>query len=135
MTLVELIQKYRAEHGLSQRQFAADCGMSNGYISMLERGKNPKTGMPITPTFPAIRKLAAGMHMTITELFETVDDMLIDISDDQGDELAKISALIEEGGFDDVDMEIIRSVMRMSPEKKQDALKYIRFLESNHSDG
>ena len=44
MKIGDLIQKYRAEHDMSQRQFAIMCGLSNGYISMLEKGKNPKTG-------------------------------------------------------------------------------------------
>ena len=37
MTLSDLVQEYRREHGLSQRQFASICGLSNGYISMLEQ--------------------------------------------------------------------------------------------------
>lgn len=75
MTLIELIQQYRTEHDMSQRQFATECGLSNGYISMLERGTNPKTGQPITPTLVAFKKLAAGMHMSVNELFSKIDDM------------------------------------------------------------
>lgn len=41
MTLKDLVIKYRTENGLSQRQFALQCGLSNGYISMIERGVNP----------------------------------------------------------------------------------------------
>lgn len=41
MTLRDLISAYRKDHGLSQRQFANQCGLSNGYISMLEKGINP----------------------------------------------------------------------------------------------
>ena len=52
MTLSDLVQEYRREHGLSQRQFASICGLSNGYISMLERNVNPKTGQPVTPSLP-----------------------------------------------------------------------------------
>ena len=50
MTLKDLVIKYRTENGLSQRQFALQCGLSNGYISMIERGVNPSTGEKITPT-------------------------------------------------------------------------------------
>ena len=81
MTLVELIQEYRAEHGLSQRQFATECDLSNGYISMLERGKNPKTGQPITPTLVALQKLATGMNMTLNEMLTKVEDMPVDLGD------------------------------------------------------
>jgi transcriptional regulator with XRE-family HTH domain len=41
MTLKDLIIEYRNDHGLSQRQFATACGLSNGYISMLEKEMNP----------------------------------------------------------------------------------------------
>ncbi len=135
MTLVELIQQYRAEHGLSQRQFALDCGMSNGYISMLERGENPKTRQPITPTLAALNKLAAGMHMTLGEMLSAIDDMPVELSEDEGDDLMKISAPLKEGGFSDQDLEIVRLILHLSPEKKQDAIKYLRYLASDRADG
>ena len=59
MTLKDLIIEYRNDHGLSQRQFATACGLSNGYISMLEKGMNPNTKLPVTPTLP---KLNAVLH-------------------------------------------------------------------------
>ena len=79
MKLGELIQEYRTAHDLSQRQFADICGLSNGYISMLEKGLNPKTNKPISPTIPQLKKLATGMAMTMAELFEQVDDMPVDL--------------------------------------------------------
>ena len=54
MTLKDLVIKYRTENGLSQRQFALQCGLSNGYISMIERGVNPSTGEKITPLWQFI---------------------------------------------------------------------------------
>ena len=80
MKLGELIIEYRTSHNISQRQFADICDLSNGYISMLERGINPKTQKPITPTIPQLKKLADGMAMTISEILEKVDDMPIDLS-------------------------------------------------------
>ena len=80
MKLGDLIAEYRVSHDLSQRQFADRCGLSNGYISMLERGINPKTQKPITPTIPQLKKLADGMAMTISEILEKVDDMPIDLT-------------------------------------------------------
>lgn len=80
MKLGELIRTYRERSKLSQRQFADKCDLSNGYISILEKGLNPNTGRPVTPTIPQLKKLAAGMNITIGEMFELVDDMPIDIS-------------------------------------------------------
>ena len=79
MKLGDLIREYRESHDLSQRQFANQCDLSNGYISILEKGINPKTGKPVTPTLPQFKKLADGMRITLSELFEKVDDMPIDI--------------------------------------------------------
>lgn len=80
MTLKELITGYREEHNMSQRQFATACGLSNGYISMIEREVNPNTGEKIVPTLVALQKLATGMHITLADLLIRVDDMPVDIA-------------------------------------------------------
>ena len=80
MKLGDLIREYRESHDLSQRQFADCCGLSNGYISMLERGVNPNTQRPITPTIPQLKKLAAGMNMTMAEMIDKVDDMPVELT-------------------------------------------------------
>lgn len=80
MTLSEYLKAYRKVHDLSQRQFAANCGVSNGYISMLEKGENPKTGEPITPTPQTVQAIAKGMGMTMQELFLVVDDLYLDLT-------------------------------------------------------
>lgn len=80
MKLGDLIREYRESHDLSQRQFADICGLSNGYISMLERGVNPNTQKPITPTIPQLKKIADGLGMTIAEMIDKVDDMPVELS-------------------------------------------------------
>lgn len=122
MTLKDLVIKYRADNGLSQRQFVLQCGLSNGYISMLEKGINPSTGAKITPTLPALSKLATGMHTTLNELFTLVDDMDVDV---------KTPALSEEDGLASVDMEIISLLAGLSDAKKQQAISFLRFLAAS----
>ena len=122
MTLKDLVIKYRADNGLSQRQFALQCGLSNGYISMLEKGINPSTGAKITPTLPALSKLDTGMHTTLNELFTLVDDMDVDV---------KTPALSEEDGLASVDMEIISLLAGLSDAKKQQAISFLRFLAAS----
>ncbi len=80
MTLSDLLVKYRTEHNISQRQFASQCGVSNGYIAMLENNRNPKTGQPVVPSLPYLNKIASCMGITLSELFSMVDDMPVDIS-------------------------------------------------------
>ena len=79
MKLGELVKKYRSEHDLSQRQFAAKCGVSNGYISMLEDGKNPKTGEDIFPSLQSYKKIASAMGMSVHELLSLVDDHKVNL--------------------------------------------------------
>ena len=81
MTLSELIIAYRKEKDISQRKFAELCDLSNGYISMLEKGENPKTKLPITPTLPMLRKLAKGLNLSINDLFAMVDDIDVVLND------------------------------------------------------
>jgi len=71
MTLGDFLRKYRDDHNISQRSFAKACGVSNGYISMIEKGINPKTNEPITPLYivytnPAIVSIFAhGFVLTV----------------------------------------------------------------------
>ena len=123
MTLKDLIIEYRNDHGLSQRQFATACGLSNGYISMLEKEMNPNTKLPVTPTLPKLKQLAAGMGMSLTDLLVKVDDMPVElILDDAGSK--KLVPEIE----DELDAEIMKIISGLTPEKKQQALSYIQYL-------
>lgn len=76
MTLGEYIKRYRAEHGASQRAFAATSGLTNGYISMLENNRNPRSGEPIAPTVETYKKVAAATGITFDELLALVDDSI-----------------------------------------------------------
>jgi len=79
MNLGELVKKYRVDHDLSQRQFAAKCGVSNGYISMIEDGKNPKTGESIFPSLQSYKKIASAMGISVHELLSLVDDHKVNL--------------------------------------------------------
>lgn len=80
MTIGEIIKNYRAERKISQREFAIKCGLSNGSISLLEKGINPKTNEPIIPSLPTLNTLAQGMGITIDELLEKMGDTEISLS-------------------------------------------------------
>lgn len=126
MTLSDLVQEYRREHGLSQRQFASACGLSNGYISMLERNVNPKTGQPVTPSLPALKKIADGMGISLTDLFTRTDDIPVDLLTGALDETTP--APKAEGGRSGLDDELTAILLELTPEKKREALNYLRYL-------
>ena len=123
MTLKDLIIEYRNDHGLSQRQFATACGLSNGYISMLEKEMNPNTKLPVTPTLPKLKQLASGMGMSLTDLLVKVDDMPVELVLDDADS-KKLVPEIE----DELDAEIMKIISGLTQEKKQQALSYIQYL-------
>lgn len=79
MTLAELISEYRKNHNLSQRQMCAQCGLSTGYISLIEKEVNPQTGKPMVPTLTVLNKIATGMGLSLDELIAMCDDMPVDI--------------------------------------------------------
>lgn len=121
MTLAELISEYRQSHNLSQRQMGVQCGLSTGYISLIEKEVNPQTGKPMVPTLTVLNKIAKGMGITIDELIATCDDMPVDMREKP--------TLTEEGGLTDpLDIELATLILQLPQEKKRDALNYLRYL-------
>lgn len=74
MKLSAVLTDYRDRLQISQRELARRCGLSNSYISFLENEFNPRTGKPIVPTLEQYQKIAAGMGMTVHQLFEVLDE-------------------------------------------------------------
>lgn len=122
MTLSEYIKAYRDAHDLSQRQFASICGVSNGYVSMLESGKNPKTGDPITPSPQTIYTIAKGMGLTMQELLTEVDDLYLDLTGNE-----KQPPDVE--GLSELSMQIARIVDRLPEESRRLLLVQVQALE------
>lgn len=121
MTLAELISEYRQSHNLSQRQMGVQCGLSTGYISLIEKEVNPQTGKPMVPTLTVLNKIAKGMGITIDELIATCDDMPVDMREKP--------TLSGEGGLTEPqDIEIASLILQLRPEKKQMAINYLRYL-------
>jgi len=73
MTLGQFIKQYRDEHGLSQRKFAQLSGMTNTYISQLEKNKNSK-GFPPTPSIETYRCVAKVVGIAVDDLVSIVED-------------------------------------------------------------
>lgn len=126
MTLRELVMEFRRENGISQRQFASMCGLSNGYISMLERNLNPKTNLPLTPSLPALKKIAQGMGMTLNDLFLKADDMPVDLLQADNEKNA-----LTPGAGDEHETEAMQLFESLSEAQRIEALNYLRYLATN----
>lgn len=73
MTLGDLIKNYREETGMSMDEFAEKSGLSKGYISMLEKNLNPKTGQPIAPSLQKIKQASNGMGLDFEKVLMMID--------------------------------------------------------------
>lgn len=79
----EILKHYRSDRHLSQREFAQVCNVSNGYISMLESGVNPRSGEPLIPSLTVLNKIAAGMGITVDALIDAADDIDVTLASAQ----------------------------------------------------
>lgn len=68
MKLGKLIRDYRQDHDMTQEDFAAKSGLSKGYVSMLESGKNPRTGKPLTPSLQVTKQVADAIGMSLSDV-------------------------------------------------------------------
>ena len=73
MTLGDIVKRYRENNHFSMDEFASKCGLSKGYISMIENNINPRNKKPIAPTLPSLSKIAHGMNMDIDSLLKLMD--------------------------------------------------------------
>lgn len=81
MTLGDIIKKYRKENNISMSEFASNCSLSKGYISMLENNINPRNNKPISPTLPSISKVASGMGIELDTLLKMMgNEQTVDLT-------------------------------------------------------
>lgn len=73
MKVGEWLKLYRQQHNLSMQALADLCGFSKAYINVLEKGINPKTGKPISPTIQTFEKIARGTKTDVDTLLKLLD--------------------------------------------------------------
>lgn len=74
MTLDEILKDYRKKKGMTMQELAHKCGLSKGYISMLESNFKPtNTNKKIIPSITAIKKLSDGTGIDFDELLASVN--------------------------------------------------------------
>lgn len=122
MELNELIKLYREMHDYTMQEFADRCGLSKGYISMLEKGVSPRNGNKITPSIETIAKIAKGMNMTTDELVTQLNDTEIALVpiDEKAILLQKIY---------DKNRILFDAADDATPEEIRQAAEYLEFLK------
>ena len=114
MTLGNIIKNYRTAHSLSQRKFANLSGLTNGYISMLENGKNPKTNEPIIPTLLTLKQIANAIGFSLNELLDLCDDIAVSVDTEGVDEGISLYKKL-----DDIDKAEIKGAMKQMLKSKK----------------
>lgn len=74
MHLGEVIKEFRQNNDLSMQAFADKCNVSKGYIAMLERNINSKTGEPVVPSIETFIKASRAMNIPLNDLIDMVDE-------------------------------------------------------------
>lgn len=95
MQLGQIVKRYREANNLTMQEFADRCELSKGYISMLEQGRHPARNSPIAPSFETIKKLSAGMGLTLDALITALESGSEQRDDPVGDaerEIAEAAA-------------------------------------------
>ena len=127
MTLGEYIKQYRKMHGMSQREFAKQAGLSNTYVSNLERGTN-SNGSPVTPSLETYQAIAGATGCTAKELIDLLDDVVQEekplVNDDP-----ELTELLERAR-DDPNIRMLFSVTKGATAKDiEQAIKIIQALK------
>ena len=124
MRLSEILIEYRKEHGLSQRQFAAMCGISHGYLSMIEGEENQHTKKKANVSLGKLHKIASGMGITLHDLLKKVDDMRVSMEYDNDfaptDEISEGERLLLKlfRQLDDNEKDLFLDVLRARQKKR-----------------
>lgn len=74
MRLGEYIKSYRDDHVMTMESFASKSGLTKGYVSMLEKGTNPRSGKEIVPSLETIRKVADATGVKLDDLIASLGD-------------------------------------------------------------
>lgn len=91
MKLGEVIKEFRTRNNLSMEEFGKRCGLSKGFISMLEKGQHPQSKRPLVPSLETLNKVATGMG-TDLDTFVSVLDLDSIVSINGNDAMEKIIA-------------------------------------------
>ncbi len=73
MKLSDLLKNYRKENNLSARAFARKVGVSNSYISLIEKDSTK------SPTLDVMAKIARAMNIDTNELIDMLEDTEITV--------------------------------------------------------
>lgn len=120
MTLGEIVKQYRVKHNLSLRDFSKLCGLSNGYISMLEKNENPRSKKPIVSSLDTVRVISETVGISLDDLLEMMN----------GQEIALKAVKKEDFVLSAIEREIIMEYRKSDEITKSMVLRILSIDES-----
>ena len=112
MKIGEYVKQYRQAHGLSMQAFGDKCNLSRAYISILEKGINPTTNKPFSPTLETIKKIADVTNTDLDTLLKMLDDTQTVIVNSQSEFLKPVQLTTAE-------IEYIKKYRQLDADGKQ----------------
>jgi len=128
----ELIREIRNSLNLSLRKFGDKCGLSHSYISKLEKGVDPKTGTPVSPSIDTIRQICTATNYPLEKfLYETgyittpYDNESLQNIDRENEEAKRLINLLLTGE----ESELLDDFSTLSDSSKKELEKYVELLK------
>lgn len=135
MTLGKIIQEYREANDMSQRQFAERCGLSNAYISILEKNESPKTKEAPVPTIAVFKVIADEIGIPVHELMEKANETKVSMGQKmqlsplrkqiRDDVIAILNERIDHESPENELLELFRTMTKSDQDKLLDYARYI----------
>lgn len=121
MKLGEWMKMYRAKHNMTMQDLARACGFSKAYIGALEKGINPSTGKPYSPTIQTFEKIAKGTGQDLDSLFKALD----------GDQ--PITLNVPSKTLSDEQENVLKAYDELNSEGRRDFWSYLEFLKYKYT--
>ena len=121
MKLGDWLKAYRARNNMTMQDLANACGFSKAYIGMLEKGINPTTGKPVSPTIQTLDKIAHGTGQDIDSLLRCLD----------GDQ--PVTLTTSPNTLSDEQATVLKIYDELNSDGRRDFWRYIEFLKFKYT--
>lgn len=116
--LGEWLKMYRTKHDMTMQGLAVACGFRKAYIGALEKGINPSTGKPYSPTIQIFEKIAKGKGQDLDSLLKSLD----------GDQLIRLNAT-SYIKLSDEQINVLKAFNELNSEGRRDFWSYLDYLK------
>lgn len=104
----DLLRKIRGKDAL--RAAAKKTGLSHGYISILEKGSDPRTGSPINPSPETLRSYSKGYNYPFEHLMEVSGYSEIEQDNDNKNQESSDKGFIESEPNRKILLELVKHI-------------------------